>query len=115
MKKPSSLTLVRLARTIAEDKKGAGPVILNVNRLSSITDYFLVVTAGSTPQMKAILDSIEDRFREKYDLRPIHREGAASSRWAVLDYGMLIIHVLFPDAREFFALEKIWADAKKIK
>lgn len=115
MKKPSSLTLARLARTIAEDKKGAVPVVLNVRRFSSVTDYFLIVTAGSPPQMKAILDTIEDEFREKYDIRPLHREGGASAKWVVLDYGVLIVHVLSPEARQFFALENIWTDARKIK
>ena len=115
MKKPSSLTLARLAGKIAEDKKGIDPVILNVRLLSSVTDYFIIVTAGSAPQMNAILDTIEDEFREKYDIRPSHREGAAKAKWVVLDYGNLIVHVLTPEARELFSLEKIWPDAKKSK
>jgi len=116
MKKPTTLELGKLAAKIADDKKGRDIVLLNVKRVTPIADYFLIVTADSNPQMRAIIDSIEQEFRERGLQNPVHRDGqTSSSSWAVLDYGGIIIHVMMPAAREFYALEKIWSEARKVK
>jgi ribosome-associated protein len=114
-KKVNFLILAREAAQVADDKKGKDIVILNVKRLTAMADYLVLVTAESSPQMNAILDTIHKTFKEEHDLAPIHREGRSSTHWAVIDYGGLVIHVMSTQAREFYALDKVWSEARRIK
>ncbi len=115
MKKRNFLTFARLAAKIGDDKKSSDIVLMNVRRLTPIADYFIIMTVQSTPQMRAVLDTIEEEFKKEGLLQPVHREGKGATSWGILDYGGLIIHVMTPDARRFYALEKLWSDAKKVK
>ncbi len=114
MAKVNFLTLARQAARIAEDKKSDDVVILNVRRLTPIADYFVIATVHSAPQMNAVAGSIEQEFKKENAPRPIHRDGKGSASWSVLDYGGLIVHVMSPEAREFYSLEKIWAEARTV-
>lgn len=115
MKKPNYLDLARKAARIAEDKKAADIVILNVRRLTAVADYFLIVTAASAPQINAIMDTIAKDFKDNEGLYPVHREGIDSSSWSVLDYGGLVVHIMSPATRNLYALERVWSDARKVK
>jgi ribosome-associated protein len=115
MKKIDFLKLARRAAQVADDKKGRDIVILNVRRLTTVANYFLIVTADSAPQMNAILDTIHDTLREEEGIKPVRREGKDSASWTVLDYGGLVIHAMSPASRTMYNLERIWADAKKVK
>ena len=114
MAKVNFLTLARHAARIASDKKSDDVVILNVRRLTPIADYFVIATVHSTPQMNAVINSIEQECKKGDAPRPIHRDGRGSASWAVLDYGGLIVHIMSPEARRFYSLEKIWAEARKV-
>ncbi|MCX5777717.1 MAG: ribosome silencing factor [Elusimicrobia bacterium] len=106
------LSASRKAATIAEDKKAEDIVVLNIRQLTEVADYLLVFTVNSAAQMNAVLDTIEKEFKSSLALMPLHRDGRQSRSWAVLDYGGLVIHAMFPTARDLYALEKIWSGAR---
>jgi ribosome-associated protein len=115
MVKNRFLALAKLSAKIADDKKGSRINILNVSKLTSIAEYFVIITADSSPQIKAIIDSIFKKFKEEQDIVPVHLEGRGLSSWAVLDYGGLVIHIMTPEQRDFYAIEKMWSEARRIK
>jgi ribosome-associated protein len=109
------LNASRTAARIAEEKKAKDVVVMNVRRLTEITDYLVIFTVDSAPQMNAALDAIEQTFKKECALTPLHRDGRNSRSWAVLDFGGLVIHAMFPAARNLYALEKIWSSARKTR
>jgi ribosome-associated protein len=107
--------LVRLCADAALDKKALDPVILDMRGLSSFTDFFLIVTGTSEPQLKAIAASIREKVREKLGLRPHAEDGFPVSQWVVIDYGSVIIHVFHSEKRAIYGLEYLWGDAPRIE
>ena len=85
-------------------------VILNIKKLSSISDYLLVCGAESERQVQAIVYAIDEGLRKK-DIRPLSTEGASAGRWAVMDYNDVVVHVFLETARGFYDLEGLWAEA----
>jgi len=102
-----------LCVAIADDRKGEDIVQLKVTDLSFIADYFIIATANSQPHMKAISETIGRELRNNHDVRPTHVEGKAQSGWILMDYGMVVVHVLTEESREMYDLENIWGDAPK--
>lgn len=92
-------------------KKGSDVKILDLKDLSVFADYFIICSADSTTQVKAIADEIEDKLQEQ-GIRCWHREGYKALHWVLLDYVDFVIHVFKKDARDFYNLEKLWGDAK---
>jgi ribosome-associated protein len=113
-KKLDARQLVKRCRDIALDKKAEDPVILDVRKISSIADYFLICTGNSEPHLKAISDEIARRLRET-GVRSNHRDGFPPSRWVVMDYGDVLIHIFHPELRQRYGLEHLWGDAKRVK
>ncbi|MCB4791992.1 MAG: ribosome silencing factor [Elusimicrobia bacterium] len=119
MTKPTSsdktefLKLAKISAQIASDKKSLDIKILNTRPITTLTDYFLILSVESAPQMNAVIDAIHKTLKEKENRLPLHLEGRNSS-WSVLDYGGLVIHVMLSQARAFYALDKIWMDARKV-
>ncbi len=100
---------------LADNKKAETIVLLDVRKLSSVTDYFLIATGTSLPHLRAIVDEIEDGMKQDSGLRPRTREGGAGETWIVLDYFDVIVHVMRGDIRERFDLEGLWRDAPRIE
>lgn len=96
------------------DKKAKDVTILELKKLSVITDYFVICSAESTTQMKTIVENIEKRLLEKKQ-KPIGIEGLTSTRWILMDYGDVIVHVFDEEARSYYELEKFWMDAPRIQ
>lgn len=97
----------------AANKKALDIKILNVTGLSPIADYFVICSGNSTVQVKAIADEVEDKMAEDgYSLS--HKEGYESGRWVLLDYGNVIVHIFHSEERDFYELERLWADAEAI-
>jgi ribosome-associated protein len=95
------------------DKKGFNIKILNLKKLSTIADYFIIVSGNSTTQVKAISDEIEEKMgRAGFSL--FGKEGYESGRWILLDFGDIVVHVFHREDREFYNLEKLWADAEEL-
>jgi len=105
---------VRLAAQAAADKKGTERVMLDLRKVASFTEYFLLVTGASTRQVQAITEAIEERLREN-GKRPLHIEGKSGAEWVLLDYGDFIVHVFTGPSRKFYDLERLWRDAGRLE
>ncbi|MBM3863083.1 MAG: ribosome silencing factor [Verrucomicrobia bacterium] len=98
----------------ADELKAEDIRILDVRKVSSITDYLVVCTGTSMPQLRAILRDVSGKVGEAYGVRPVHSEGRADTRWVVLDYIDVMVHVMDPELRGFYGLEALWKDAPEI-
>ena len=107
------LEIARRAVELAEDKKAAEIVLLDLAGLTTLADYFVICSGGSERQLDAIADAIISGLRDE-GVRPIGREGTPASHWILVDFGSVIIHVFTPPERDYYSLEKHWAEAKTI-
>lgn len=104
--------LARLALDAALSKKALDVTVMDLRGLSGEVDYFVLATGESDLQIRAIVDAIVDDLRTKAGERPLHREGQpGTSRWIVLDYFDLVVHVFDPELRSHYDLERLWGDA----
>ncbi len=103
----------RLAARAALDRKALDLVVLDVQGLSSVTDYFLVCSGRSTTHIESIAEAIRLELKAA-GARPLHGEGAADSGWILLDYGDVLVHVFLEDTRAYYALERLWGDAPSV-
>ena len=110
----ASEKLAKLCRDIALDKKAEDAMILDVRGISNVADFFLICTGNSEPHLKAIADEIARRLRDE-GIRPLHRDGYPPSRWIVMDYNDVLIHIFHPELRQRYGLEDLWGDAKRVK
>ena len=110
LKEANHLSIALLAAKIAEEKKGENILLLDVSKLTVISDCFLIVTAKSMPQINAIAKSIEESLRS-VNYRLISKEGFVDSNWVVLDFGNLIVHIMNEKERNYYKLEKFWSNA----
>ena len=101
------------AAQAAADKLASDILLLDVSEQLVITDVFLLASAPSDRQVKAIVDDIEDQLRE-LGAKPIRREGEKEGRWVLLDFGDLVVHVQHQEERVFYALERLWKDCPVI-
>lgn len=99
-----------IARTL-DDKLGKEISILNISHVSSLADYFVIVTGDSTPQVKSLMESVKDRIKKLFDRLPVRMENDLRNRWNLLDYGDVVVHILHKEERETYALEKFWNNA----
>lgn len=113
-RKDSIPAYVRAAIAAAQEKQAADVVLLDLDGLGAFTDYFLVCTGFSSPQVEAICDEIEARL-ERSGTRRVRREGKSGSDWMLLDFGGLIVHVFTERARHFYDLERLWRAARRIE
>ena len=97
----------------AQDKKAGAITLLDLTGLGAFTDYFLLLTGYSTPQVEAIIDAVEGALKAR-GLRPQHREGRSGAEWLLLDYGGFIVHVFTERLRLFYDLERLWRMARRI-
>jgi ribosome silencing factor RsfS/YbeB/iojap len=109
-----SKKLAVLCRKLAENKKAENAVILDVRKISSVTDYFVIVSGGNEPHLRAIAGEVADRLRTEQQVRPRTVEGDAAAAWQVLDYFDVIVHIMRTDVREKYDLESLWGDAPRV-
>lgn len=95
------------------DKKGTDVVVLDLRATPAFTDFFVLCSATSQRQVKAIADSVEEALRAA-DVRPNHVEGYDRAEWVLMDFFSFIVHVFTPQMRTFYALERLWGDAERI-
>jgi ribosome-associated protein len=103
--------LAHLAGKFALEKKATDVKVLDLRRLSSICDFFVICSASVDIHAKAIADSIIENL-EKKGIRVWHQEGYQACRWILLDYVDMVVHIFLNEVREFYQLEKLWGDAK---
>lgn len=95
-------------------KKGTAVVVLDLQRISSFTDFFVIATAQNQRQLVAIAEFVEETLR-KDGLRPRHMEGYPRQEWILLDYGFFVVHLFTPRSRDFYALERLWGEARRVE
>ena len=105
-----SSSLVELAAIACDDIKAANIKLLKVDQVSSIADWILITEGLSDVQVRAIVNNVEKTIKEEADLLPLRKEGINEAKWALLDYGDLIINVLQPNERKFYDLESFWSN-----
>lgn len=105
---------IKLAVQALDSRKAMDIEILHVGGLTVMADYFVICSGTSGTQIRTLGDEVEFQLKEKLDLLPLHREGSAASNWVLLDYGYFIVHVFHRDARDFYKLEHLWADADRV-
>ena len=95
----------------ASDKKARDIVIMDMQGISMVTDYFVICSANSTTQVQAIAEHMEEKMRER-GIKTYHREGYREARWILIDFGTCIAHIFVEEDRYFYNLERLWGDAK---
>jgi len=108
--KPTPLSIARAAEKLALTKKGYDIKILKLKNLTSVCDYFVIISGDVDVHVKAIVEAIDEGLIEM-GIKAWHREGARGGKWVLLDYVDVVVHVFQRSAREFYALEKLWGDA----
>jgi ribosome-associated protein len=89
-------------------------VVLDLEGISSFTDYFVICSGTSEPQLKAIAAEIEERLKAEHGIRAVSVDGFPASQWIVLDYLQVLVHVFRQEKREFYSLEDLWSDARRV-
>jgi ribosome-associated protein len=102
------LELAKNLRKILEDKKAEDIVIFDVRGLTNLTEFFIFATANSDVHARALADYLAEKYP------PHHIEGKEYGRWIVLDYGGVIVHIMLKDVRDYYGLEWLWSDAKRL-
>lgn len=104
-----------LCAAYALEKKALNVRILEVRDLSSITDYLLIASGTSDRQVEAIVESVRLGLKKEHQISPIAIEGAKEGRWALLDYGDVMVHIFQEPVREFYDLDGLWSEAPEIE
>jgi nicotinate-nucleotide adenylyltransferase len=107
------LDMARRIVELAEDKKAADIVLLDLTGLTTLADAFVICSGGSERQLDAIADGILEGLRAE-KVRPIGREGTAASHWVLVDFGSVVVHIFTPPERDYYSLEKRWAEARTV-
>jgi len=102
-----------LCLRLINERKAIDPVLLEVGRLTSITDYFLVTSGNSSRQVQAISQHVSRRMKEE-GFRPFGVEGEEEGHWVLMDYGEVVIHIFYDPLREFYDLEGLWIEAPRV-
>ena len=108
-----ALDLARRIVELAEDKKAADIVLLDLTGLTTVADYFVIASGGSERQLDAIADGVVSGMRDE-KVHAFGREGTAASHWILVDFGSVIVHVFTPPERDYYQLERHWSEAKTI-
>ncbi len=114
---PLSMESKELALTcaqLADNKKAENITLLDLRELSSVADYFVIVTGANEPHLRAIVDEITESLKENQSIRPFSTEGARVTPWVVLDYFDVLVHVMNDEFRKHYDLEGLWGDADRV-
>jgi len=111
----NSEKLARLCASIIADKKAEDIVALDLRKLSSFTDFFVLCTGTSEPQLKAITNELEARLKKEHQRSPLGIDGYPLSQWMIADYGDVVVHVFHTEKRQLYRLEDFWNDAPRLK
>lgn len=110
----ASVEALRIAARAAVKKQGTNMFAVDASKAMGLIDGFLVVSAHNERLVNAVADEIEDALRMRADIKPVRREGRASGRWVLLDFGDIVVHVQHEEDREFYALDRLWSQAPRI-
>ena len=109
---PKELAII--AAKALDEKKGKEIAAIEVSEQTTLADYFVIATGSSNTQINALSGSVEKAMKEQADELPLRREGYRDGTWVLLDYGSVVVHVFSAEARDFYALERLWHDGKPV-
>jgi len=112
MMNPKELA-IRIA-DLLEDKKAENILVLDVAHLTSVTDYFVICSARNTVQVGTMAEDVEEKLMEEENLEARRKEGYRESRWVVLDYASVVVHVFHEQEREYYNIERLWMDGSNV-
>ncbi len=98
----------------ADETKAENIRIWDMRGHSNLTDFMMVCSGSSMPQLRAILRDVAGKMEEEHGVKPVHTEGKADSRWVVLDFIDVMVHVMHDELRDYYGLEELWKDAKEV-
>ncbi|MFM7073669.1 MAG: ribosome silencing factor [Planctomycetota bacterium] len=110
----ASLSRARAIAKLAIDSQATDVMILDLHKRTALFDFFVVATGKSGRQLRAIADEIDDLLQKQLGEKRLHIDGYQDSRWIVLDYGDLVIHLFDREMRDFYRIEDLWSDAPRI-
>ena len=113
MNKTDAAVVAAVAARAADDKQGSNIIVLDVGDILAITEMFVVVSASNSRQLRTIANEITAKIREESDRPLLRSEGMSEQQWVLLDYVNVVAHIFYKDARPFYDLEDLWADAKR--
>ncbi len=96
-----------------DSKKAADIRVLDISKITTMADYFVICQGGSTTQMKAIADEVEEKL-DQAGVKPFGREGMNTAYWILMDYSDVIVHIFNSESRSFYSIENLWADAENV-
>ena len=106
--------LAALAAQVCDEKKAKDIVVLDVSKITTISDYFIVCSTSNERQARAIADELRVQFKGM-GIRELGVEGLEDARWVLQDFGYIVLHIFHETQREFYDIEGLWADAKKVR
>lgn len=109
-----SKKLAQLCRELAENKKAEDVLVLDVRKVSDVTDFYVIATASSEPQLRAVESEILDTLARDHQIRPHSTDGTGQTHWIVADFFDVIVHVMRPETRAQYDLEGLWSDAPRV-
>ena len=107
--------LVLMAARACDEKKAKEIKVININKVSYISEWILIAEGLSDVQVRSITNSVEMELKENANIEPIRKEGINEAKWALLDYGDLIINIFQPEIRKFYDLESFWSNGENLK
>ena len=101
---------VEAVRKALEDQRATDIELLHVAKMTTMADYFILCTGGSTTHIRSLSEAVEHELETEYGLRPHHIEGYSAANWILMDYGFMIVHIFHRDTRQFYSLNRLWSD-----
>lgn len=111
----NSKEIMEQAVAVLKDKLAFNVEVINVGEVSIIADYFVIASGRTDAHVRALYDYVDEGIKEKLGIDPVRREGIDNARWIVMDYGSVMVHIFRNDEREFYSIEKLWAEAPHIE
>ena len=105
---------LQLAIHCADEKKAVNMIGLDLREIASFTEFFVIASGTNPRQVQAIADEINEQLKKQLRRKPVRIEGYAAAEWVLLDYGDFVFHLFDKDAREFYDLERLWRDARRV-
>ena len=103
--------LIKKVSNLMLDKKAIDITLIDVSKITTLTDHFIICTSDSGPQTKAITNHIVSNIHKKYNIKPVHSEGIESFEWVLLDYINIVVNIFNKEKREYYNIERLWGDA----
>ncbi len=111
----NTIEMVQAAAATALSRRARNAVILDLRQLPSFTNFFVICSGISDTQVEGISNAVREELADNWNERPWHREGGRNADWVLLDYVDFVVHIFLEDKREFYNLERLWADAPQIE